>query len=116
MEGIAERPKSKLPGGKINPEYTKWRADLLKQTGTKSVDEALAALEKGKPEPTPEPAPEGVVMDLRVISPARNRRFVLCSHEGRKVPVRIGSRVKPEKLLKKTIRVRIDAAGFTHLP
>lgn len=108
------RPKSRLPGGRINPAYTAWRKERYLEKQAQEAPPAIAEA-PGEPEaPAPVIVPE--VMLLFVLKLARNSNFVLCGLDGVSVPVRV-KRGVGQKLIKKEIRVeRRDDGTFHHLP
>lgn len=129
-----DRPKSRLPDGRVNPEYTKWRKEnvpTLKEPKMLTDSMVAAVMDQlGDPQPlelrpvteedreklsawiTAEPE----LLTLRVIGPARNSNFVCCDHDGNRVFVRVDRRAQ-KKLRGKSIQVRpADDGNFEHVP
>lgn len=125
------KPKSRLPGGRINPAYTKWRKEQFRekplQEGGVTVFGDLVA----KDQPPGEldsidphkldsagsiPAPAtSEFLTLRVLKLARNSNFVLCAQDGVSIPVRVKRGIGP-KLIKKDIRVENREGTLYHAP
>lgn len=130
-----ERPKSRLPDGRVNPEYTAWRkkyvlkakapqppprevavmigqlSDLNVSPVEDAPDTSNAVLTMDVGEDVPDPdQPE--ILTLRCIKQAINKRFVYCDLKGVKVPVRCKKGVG-HRLVKKTIKVSVDRSGET---
>lgn len=85
----AEKPKSRLPNGRVNPAYTAWR-------------------KANKEQPEAAPVPESLT--LRAVKPANNDRYVLCGHpteRGKTLAVRLLKCGTAGKMLKKPVRVQI---------
>lgn len=130
-----ERPKSRLPDGRINPEYTAWRnkyvlkakaqqppprevavmigqlSDLNVSPVEDAPDTSNAVLTMDVGEDVPDPdQPE--ILTLRCIKQAVNQRYVYCDLNGRKVPVKVKKGIG-HRLVKKPIKVSVDRSSET---
>lgn len=116
-----ERPKSRLPDGRINPEYTAWRkANVLnKPKAEPSVVLATApvvsyvGVESEITVEIGDACPE--ILALRCVKLARNTTFVYCALGDGIVGVKVKRGIGP-KLLKKTIKVRKEGETYVHVP
>lgn len=135
-----ERPKSRLPDGRVNPAYTAWRKEFIAKEGA-GGNKVSVAVSIDKTEPTiqeqvrarlaamsPEERSaalaaalmeaEGEVLTLRVVKLPQNDRFVICEHpaeKGKTVSVRLWKRGIGQKLLKKSLRAEIRDGAFHQL-
>jgi len=138
MKGMAERPKSRLPGGKINPAYTAWRKENI----TEKVKPVALVPDRGSPvetitigedfnpdEPLPiksvtirevattfAPIPvDPSILTLKCIKAAKNPKYVFCDLNGVKVAVKC-KRGLSKKMPGKRIKVQLEADGtYTHI-
>ena len=108
-----ERPKSRLPDGKINPAYTAWRKSQ------KVAETPVAVMEA----PAPVVATAAVqapaeILTLKCIKAAKNPRFIFCNLNGVKVPVQC-KRGLSSKMPGKRIKVSVNNSGekpvYTHV-
>lgn len=123
-----ERPKSRLPDGRINPEYTDWRKEHVLKSA--SLERGVATKEmydqpvcQGTP-PGPmfsaaphneASIPKADILTLRCVKLARNTTFVYCALGDGIVGVKVKRGIGP-KLLKKTIKVRNEGETYVHVP
>lgn len=59
---------------------------------------------------------EEEILHLPVLCEARNNKFVICSKDRRKVPVRLLKKGTGRNFIKKTIKVRIDRKAYYQAP
>lgn len=108
-----ERPKSRLPDGRVNPAYTAWRkANIARE------DVAVLTADEAMNLPAEIPAPQPAPLTLRVVKLPQNDRFVICEHpteKGKTVSVRLWKRGIGQKLLKKSLRAEIRDGAFHQL-
>jgi len=127
-----ERPPSRLPNGKINPAYAKWRRENITEKAKPGDVVPLAntddeSAEQWEAEEAKDPGIGGASLPtasientllLRVVKEAKNPRFVYCDLNGIKVPVGI-KRGQGRRLMKKKIAVKVETVGektvYTHI-